>query len=69
MPTTTSIQLVQRAIEAAEAKVGTEELARRLKAPVSTVRAWRDGHGAMPPKKFVLLIDVMAELDPRWKPE
>ena len=69
LPNTTSIQLARRAIENAEAKVGMEELARRLKAPASTVRAWRDGHLAIPQAKFVLLIDMMATIDPQWKPE
>jgi len=46
-----------------------EELVRRLKAPESTVRAWRDGHGAIPQKKFVLLIEVMADVNPHWKPD
>jgi hypothetical protein len=69
LPTTTSIQLVRLAIAAAEAKIGMEELVRRLKAPESTVRAWRDGHGAIPQKKFVLLIEVMTDVDPHWKPE
>ena len=45
------------------------ELARRLKAPESTVRAWRDGHGSIPQKKFVLLVDVMAAVNPDWKAE
>ena len=69
MPTTTSILLVRRAIEAAESKLSMEELARRLKAPESTVRAWRDGHAPIPQQKFVALIDVMIEVNPDWRPE
>lgn len=69
MPTTTSIHLARRAIEVAESKIGMEDLARRLGAPESIVRAWRDGRESMPPRKYVLLIDVMADVDPGWKPE
>lgn len=69
MASTTSIQLVRMALAAAEAKLGMEMLARRLKAPETTVRAWRDGHSAMPQPKLVMLVDVMAEVDPHWKPD
>ncbi len=58
--------LVARAIEVAEQKIGIEELARRLNAPDTTVRAWRDRHASMPERKFLLLVDVLAELDVGW---
>ena len=63
------IQLTRQAIAAAEKKIGMIELARRLKAPETTVRAWREGHGAMPQSKFALLIEVMAAVHPYWNPE
>ena len=58
--------LVVRAIEVAEQRLGMEELARRLKTPDTTVRAWRDRHATMPERKFLLLVDVLAELDVTW---
>jgi len=69
LPTTTSIQLVRLALAAAEKKLGMEMLARRLKAPETTVRAWRDGHSAIPQAKLAMLVDVMSDVDPHWKPE
>ena len=66
---TTSIQIIRRALEAAEAKIGMVELARRLKAPESTVKAWRDGHGAPPQAKAVSLIHLMAQVLPDWTTE
>ena len=59
-----------RAIEVAEKHLGTDELAVRLKAPATTVRAWRMGHATMPERKFLLLVDLLAQLEPQWdKPE
>jgi len=58
--------LVKRALQVAEGRLGMEELAARLKAHSSTVIAWRDGHATMPERKFLLLVDVLTELDPSW---
>jgi hypothetical protein len=43
-----------------------KELARRLKATEATVGAWRDGHASMPERKFLLLVDLLDELDASW---
>jgi hypothetical protein len=59
--------LIARALEIAEKKIGMDELSRRLNAPDSIVRAWRDGHATMPEYKFLSLVDVLTELDPSWK--
>jgi hypothetical protein len=69
LSTTTSIQLVRLALQAAEKKLGIEELARRLKAPDTLVRTWRDGYSAIPQSKFELLISVMSDVDEHWKSE
>ena len=59
-----------RAIEVAEKHLGTDDLAARIGAPASTVRAWRMGHATMPERKYLKLVDLLAELEPQWdKPE
>jgi hypothetical protein len=60
------ITVVVNALEAAEKRLGMEELAIRLKAPATTVRAWRMGHATMPERKFVMLIDILASIEPTW---
>src|SRR5436190_18446902 len=59
--------LVNRALEMAERRVSIEELSKRLNALDSTVRAWRDGVAVMPKSTFLLLVDVLTELDPSWR--
>jgi len=58
--------LIRRALAVAERRLGIEELAARLTAHHTTVAAWRDGHATMPERKFLLLVDVLTELDPTW---
>jgi len=64
-PVATTVAI--RAIEIAEKHLGTTELAERLKAPESTVRAWRMGHAAIPERKFLLLVELLASLEPEWE--
>ena len=64
---TPAASLVKHALEVAEKRLGIQELSRRFSAPDATVRAWRDGLAAMPKPTFLLLVDVLTELDPTWK--
>jgi len=59
--------LVRRALQRAEGLLGLKELARRLKATETTVGAWRDGHASMPERKFLVLVDLLDELDESWE--
>jgi hypothetical protein len=47
--------------EAAEL-IGREELATRMKVPLSMLDAWREGHAAMPVGRLVLLAAILEEL-------
>jgi hypothetical protein len=58
--------LISKGLEIAEKYLGMEELCRRLGAPDSTIKAWRFGHATMPERKFLLLVDILMELDPNW---
>lgn len=58
--------LVMRGLEIAEKCLGIEALCSRLGATESSVRGWRFGHADMPEPKFLLLVDLLAELDPQW---
>jgi DNA-binding transcriptional regulator YiaG len=55
-------QFAKRALEIAEKELGSSELARRLKAPEPSVRAWRSGHLGLPPQKYRLLVKIVKEL-------
>ena len=57
--------LISKGLEVAEKHLGIEELCRRLGGPDST-KAWRFGHATMPDHKFLLLVDILTELDPNW---
>ena len=50
---------IKRAIDAAEARLGMEEITRRLKLPAETVRAWRDGHIVLPAHNLLALTDAL----------
>ena len=56
-----------RAIEVAENHLGTEELAKRVGVPPTTIRAWRMGHAGVPPHKFAKLVEILADLEPGWQ--
>jgi DNA-binding transcriptional regulator YiaG len=49
----------QRLLKQAAQALGKEELAARLKVPVSTLEAWIGGHAMMPDRKLITLADVM----------
>jgi hypothetical protein len=59
--------LITRGIAIAEKYLGMEALAERLRAHPDTIRAWRDGHATMPERKFLLLVDILTDLDPNWR--
>ena len=51
-----------RSIEMAERRLGMDELSRRLGAPDTTIRAWRQGHSTIPPHKVQKLIKVLSDI-------
>lgn len=58
--------MVTRALQVAEQKLGLQQLSQRLSTPSGIVHAWRDGRAMMPQHRFLLLIDLLTALDPRW---
>jgi len=58
--------LITRGLEIAEKRLGIEELAKRLGAAETSIRAWRFGHATMPEYKFLRLVDILTVLDPAW---
>jgi len=58
--------LVKRALDIAEKHLGLQELCARLDVHEISVHSWRFGHADMPPQKFLLLVDLLTELDPQW---
>jgi hypothetical protein len=58
--------LISRGLELAEKRLGMTELCKRLGSPPSAVIAWRQGDTTMPEGKFLILVDLLTELDPDW---
>jgi hypothetical protein len=58
--------LIARALEIAERHLGLQQLCVRLGVPEIVVQAWRVGDVEMPNAKFLLLVDLLTELDPQW---
>ncbi len=58
--------LVERALIIAERHLGIEALAQRLDAPIPLLQSWRLGHVQMPEDKFLLLADLLNEIDASW---
>ena len=58
--------LIARALDVSERRLGIEELAKRLDAAATTVRAWRLGHATMPEDRFLKLVDILTELAVDW---
>jgi hypothetical protein len=58
--------LVVRGLEMAEKHFGVVELSRLLGSPAGTISAWRSGESAMPRNKFLLLVDLLMQIDPEW---
>jgi hypothetical protein len=59
--------LVSRGLDIAQRHLGIAELSRLLGSPASTINAWRSGKSAMPRNKFLLLVDLLMQIDPKWK--
>jgi hypothetical protein len=58
--------LIERGLEMAEQRLGMGELCKRLDSPSSSIEAWRLGHTTMPDGKFLLLVEVLMQIDPHW---
>lgn len=58
--------LVARGLELAEKRLGILELSVRLGSPAESIKAWRLGHATMPERKFMVLVEMLTELDPGW---
>jgi hypothetical protein len=52
-------QTRQELLRKAANLVGREELAVRLKVPVTTLDAWMEGQATMPDRKLILLAEVL----------
>jgi hypothetical protein len=55
-----------RALQVAEKRVGMANLVKVLRATEDTIRGWRDGLASMPQRKFLVLVDLLTELDLEW---
>lgn len=58
--------LVTRGLELAEARVGLEELCKRLDCVPTEIDAWKNGAVEMSDKKFLELIDMLNDLAIAW---
>jgi hypothetical protein len=58
--------LIAQGLEIAEKQLGIAELSLRLGSPVSSIHAWKLGHASMPENKFLLLVDILTQIDPQW---
>ena len=61
--------LITRGLEIVEKRLGMAELSVRLGSPVSSIRAWQNGHATMPELKFLQLVDMLTQIDPSWNDE
>jgi|SRR6185295_12030734 len=58
--------VVMRALEVAEQRLGPDELQRRLKASARTISAWRSRRVSMPVRKYIALVDLLSLIEPDW---
>ena len=54
-----------KALERALRSLGPDELSARLKSPPELIQTWINGHATMPERKFLLLVDLLDEIDQR----
>lgn len=52
-----------KALERALKSLGPDELSARLKSPPELIQTWINGHATMPQRKFLLLVDLLDEID------
>ena len=53
------LEMLARVLKA----LGPDELSARLNAPPELIQTWLNGHATMPQRKFLLLVDILVELD------
>ena len=58
--------LVSKALQIAEMRLGMDALTEELAASAEEIEAWRMGRAPMSERKFQLLADLVAALDPNW---
>ncbi len=58
-------EIMAKALERALKALGPDELSSRLKAPPELIQTWINGHATMPERKFLRLVDVLDEIEPR----
>ena len=58
--------LVTKALQIAEMRLGMDALSEELAAPAEQIRAWRMGQIPMSERKFRMLAELVAALDPNW---
>jgi hypothetical protein len=51
--------ILKRALE----KMGAESLVVRLDTPIAQIQAWINGEDVMPAPKFLMLVDILGEID------
>ena len=52
-----------KALERALKSFGPDELSARLKSPPELIQTWINGHATMPQRKFLVLVDLLDEID------
>ncbi len=58
-------EIMAKALERALKALGPDELSSRLKVPPELIQTWINGHATMPERKFLRLVDVLDEIEPR----
>jgi transcriptional regulator with XRE-family HTH domain len=58
--------LIARGLEAAEQRLGADQLAKRLGVSQRAIAAWRLGNATMPESKFLKLVKILTQLGIPW---
>ncbi len=56
-------EVLTRALERALKSLGPDALSARLRVPPELIQTWINGHATMPQRKFLLLVDLLDEID------
>ena len=51
--------ILKKALE----KMGAESLVARLNTPIAQIQAWINGEDVMPAPKFLMLVDILGDID------